>query len=106
MYFETSREAALKKLKTFVSEGLPDYTKMRNYDLGPKDKTNVSCLSPFITHGLLNEMEIIKEVLKTGSMNKYEKFIQEVLWRVYWKGWLELRPDVWRSYLDLSLIHI
>ena len=100
MYFETSREAALKKLKTFVSEGLPDYTKMRNYDLGPKDKTNVSCLSPFITHGLLNEVEIIKEVLKTGSMNKYEKFIQEVLWRVYWKGWLELRPDVWRSYLD------
>ncbi|NQW07273.1 MAG: DNA photolyase, partial [Candidatus Pelagibacter sp.] len=28
-----------------------------------------------------------------------EKFIQEVLWRVYWKGCLELRPSVWGDYL-------
>ena len=32
-------------------------------------------------------------------MQKNEKFIQEVLWRVYWKGWLELRPNVWSDYL-------
>ena len=31
---------------------------------------------------------------------KNEKFIQEVLWRVYWKGWLELRPNVWTDYLE------
>jgi hypothetical protein len=30
---------------------------------------------------------------------KNEKFIQEILWRVYWKGWLELRPNVWSDYL-------
>ena len=30
---------------------------------------------------------------------KNEKFIQEVLWRTYWKGWLELRPNVWTDYL-------
>jgi deoxyribodipyrimidine photo-lyase len=27
-----------------------------------------------------------------------EKFIQEVLWRTYWKGWLEQRPSVWHDY--------
>ncbi|MFL2895791.1 MAG: FAD-binding domain-containing protein [Candidatus Pelagibacter sp.] len=25
--------------------------------------------------------------------------MQEVLWRTYWKGWLELRPNVWSDYL-------
>ena len=30
---------------------------------------------------------------------KNEKFIQEILWRVYWKGWLELRPNIWSDYL-------
>ncbi|MEM1296825.1 MAG: FAD-binding domain-containing protein [Verrucomicrobiota bacterium] len=29
-----------------------------------------------------------------------EKFVQEVYWRSYWKGWLEMRPIMWRRYLD------
>ena len=27
-----------------------------------------------------------------------ESFIREVLWRSYWKGWLELRPTIWDDY--------
>ena len=27
-----------------------------------------------------------------------EKFVQEVFWRTYWKGWLEQNPEVWRRY--------
>ena len=27
-----------------------------------------------------------------------DKFVQEVLWRTYWKGWMEMRPQVWRAY--------
>ncbi|MFZ0434384.1 MAG: FAD-binding domain-containing protein [Chthoniobacterales bacterium] len=31
--------------------------------------------------------------------------MQEVFWRTYWKGWLELRPDVWKNYLqDLATL--
>ncbi len=45
-------------------------------------------------------MEIINKSLKRFSFVKNEKFIQEVLWRVYWKGWLELRPNVWTDYLE------
>ncbi len=41
---------------------------------------------PYVPHGLINEVEIINKSLKRLSFVKNEKFIQEVLWRVYWKG--------------------
>ena len=54
---------------------------------------------PYITHGIINEKEVIKKSLNKFSFAKNEKFIQEVLWRTYWKGWLELRPSVWTDFL-------
>ncbi|MDA9200402.1 DNA photolyase [Candidatus Pelagibacter ubique] len=99
MIFEASRAKAVDKLNTFVEQNLSDYPKLRNLDFGPSNRSNVSCLSPYITHGIINELEVINKSLKKFSFAKNEKFIQEVLWRVYWKGWLELRPDVWSDYL-------
>ncbi len=58
----------------------------------------MSSLSPWIRHRSLLETEILREVLKKHSYATAEKFIQEVFWRTYWKGWLELRPDVWSTY--------
>ena len=43
---------------------------------------------------------MIEKSLNKFSFLKNEKFIQEVLWRTYWKGWLELRPNVWIDYLN------
>ena len=99
MKFDASRAAALNKLNNFVEENLAEYSKLRNFDFGPEKRTNVSCLSPYVTHGVINEREIIEKSLKKFSFSKNEKFIQEVLWRTYWKGWLELRPNVWTDYL-------
>ena len=99
MHFEPSREAALKKLNNFIESGLYNYSKLRNFDFGPNERSNISCLSPYITHGIISEKEVIKLSLKKFSFPKNEKFIQEVLWRIYWKGWLELRPNVWSDYL-------
>ena len=67
--------------------------------LDQKIGSNISCLSPYITHGIINEKEVIEKSLGKFSFSKNEKFIQEVLWRTYWKGWLELRPNVWSDYL-------
>ena len=92
MNFETSRAKAIEKLDRFVERNLSDYSKLRNFDFGHDKRDNVSCLSPYITHGVLNEVEVIKKSLAKSSFSKNEKFIQEVLWRTYWKGWLELRP--------------
>jgi deoxyribodipyrimidine photo-lyase len=99
MIFEASRAKALDKLNHFVESNLSQYSKLRNFDFGPDNRSNISCLSPYITHGIISELEVIDKSLKKFSFTKNEKFIQEVLWRVYWKGWLELRPNVWSDFL-------
>ena len=99
MIFEASRAKALNQLNNFVDNNLSEYSKLRNFDFGPEKRSNISCLSPYITHGIINEQEVIQKALSKFSFSKNEKFIQEVLWRTYWKGWLELRPNVWADYL-------
>ena len=105
MKFETTRQGALSKLDHFIENEIANYNFKRNFDLGPKKRENVSCLSPYITHRLINEYETVKIVLKKYPYQKVEKYIQEVFWRVYWKGWLELRPKVWTDFVeDLKII--
>ena len=99
MKFECSRIKAVEKLDDFIQNNLHEYSKLRNFDFGPEKRSNVSCLSPYITHGIISEQEVIQKSLSKYSFSKNEKFIQEVLWRTYWKGWLELRPNVWEDYL-------
>jgi len=106
MKFVASRASAIENLNKFVDRNLFEYSKLRNFDFGPENRSNISCLSPYISHGILNELEVIKKSLNKFSFSKNEKFIQEVLWRTYWKGWLELRPNVWTDYLsELKEIH-
>ena len=100
MNFGTSRASAIEKLDKFVDQNLLEYSRLRNFDYGPNNRSNISCLSPYITHGVISELEVIKKSLNKFSFTKNEKFVQEVLWRTYWKGWLELRPSVWTDYLN------
>ena len=100
MQVEISRNGALKKLDNFINAELPNYNFKRNFDLGPDDKSNVSCLSPYISHRLITEYEVAKIVLAKFPYQKVEKYIQEIFWRVYWKGWLELRPQVWSDFTE------
>ncbi len=100
MNFVPSRAFAIDKLNKFVDQNLFEYSRLRNFDYGPKNRSNISCISPYITHGVISELELIKKSLNKFSFSKNEKFIQEVLWRTYWKGWLELRPTVWTDYLN------
>ena len=107
MNFKPSREFAIEQLDNFIEKNLIEYSKLRNFDFGPDKRSNVSCISPYVNHGVVNESEIINKSLKKFSFIKNEKFIQEVLWRVYWKGWMELRPKVWTEFLnDLNEIKI
>ena len=92
-------KATEDKLK-FIQEGLRDYSSKRNYDLGPESRENTSNLSKYISHRIINEYDLVKEVLSQYNLQKVDKFIQEVFWRVYWKGWLEHRPEVWRDFVD------
>ena len=92
------RDKALNQLEQFGENNLGLYATERNFDYGPQKRTNTSNLSKYITHRVIDEEEVIQSAYKKFSFKKIEKFIQEVLWRTYWKGWLEMRPQVWRDY--------
>ncbi len=96
MQFEPTRRQAEERLAQFVPKAGHDYAQARNFDV--PGHASVSTLSPYIRHRILTEQEVIAAVLQHHSRRQAEKFIQEVFWRSYWKGWLELRPEVWRSY--------
>ena len=100
MKFVTSRSEALDKLNQFIENDISNYNNKRNFDFGVANRSNVSCLSPYITHRLINEYETAKLVLKKYPFQKVDKFIQEIFWRIYWKGWLELRPKVWADFIE------
>ena len=100
MNFKTSRKEALEVLENYVKKEISNYNSKRNFDFGPSNRENVSCLSPYITHRLITEYEVTKKVLNTHPHQKVEKYIQEIFWRVYWKGWLELRPKVWSDFIE------
>ena len=105
--FHPSRSQALEQMQSFVENHLGLYARDRNFDFGPEKRSNTSCLSPYVTHGILSENEIIKLSLKQYSFTKIEKFVQEVLWRTYWKGWLERRPSVWKDFInDLKYLKV
>ena len=93
-----TREAGLERLKAFLPSAGKEYAALRNYDLGPENHLSVSMLSPYIRHRVLTETEVLKSVLQSHSQKSAEKFIQEIFWRTYWKGWLEMRPTVWAEY--------
>ena len=92
-------KASEDKLK-FIQKGLKDYSSQRNYDFGPNSRENTSILSKYISHRIINEYDLVREVLSQYNLQKVDKFIQEIFWRVYWKGWLEHRPEVWRDFVD------
>ena len=100
MNFLTTRAEALKELENFIEKKIFNYSTHRNFDYGPHDRKNISCLSPYITHRLITEYETTKIVLSKRPYQKVEKFVQEIFWRIYWKGWLELRPKVWSDFLE------
>lgn len=96
--FEPTRAAGLERLASFLPRAGRHYAEWRNHDFGPDRRENVSGLSPYVRHRLMTEAEVVAAVLSRHSFSAAEKFVQEVFWRTYWKGWLQQRPGVWGAY--------
>ena len=92
-------EAALQR---FLDKGAASYEARRNFDFGPANRSNVSELSKFISHRVLFEYDVVQRALAQYPTEVAGKFIQEVFWRIYWKGWLEHRPAVWNDYASFD----
>ena len=97
--FLPTRAAGLERLAAFVPHAGRAYAEGRNSDPGPGAPSAVSRLSPWLRRRLVTEAEVVTAVLTEHRLVDAEKFVAEVLWRTYWKGWLELRPGIWRQFL-------
>jgi deoxyribodipyrimidine photo-lyase len=92
---DATRTAGLKRLHDFLPRAGWDYARKRNRDVPGLGA--VSGLSPFLRHRLITEEEVITAAFAMHG-SAADKFVAEVYWRTYWKGWLEMRPSVWRDY--------
>jgi len=95
--FVPTRAAALVRMEEFLPAA-GRYAAERNY-VRPGHE-NVSRLSPWVQKRLLLESEIVAAARDRWSFPVVEKFVQEVYWRTYWKGWLEQRPEAWSRWVE------
>ena len=98
--FTATRAAGLAAMTAFVPVMGRRYANGRNYDAGPGQHKAVSMLSPYVRRRLITEQELVAAALQAHGPDDAEKFVQEVIWRGYFKGWLERRPQVWSSYVQ------
>jgi deoxyribodipyrimidine photo-lyase len=98
-----NRQSAIERLNQFLPR-VPAYATQRNFDRPLK--SDVSCLSPYIRRRLITEQEVLSATLKLYPFERAEKFIQEVVWRTYWKGWLEAHPEVWFRCVEAEHAYI
>ena len=100
MDFEATRSVGQEILTEFIPRMGPRYTRLRNFDRGKGAHRDVSLLSAYIRRRLITESEVVTAALNEHGPEASEKFIQEIFWRGYFKGWLERRPKTWDSYRD------
>jgi deoxyribodipyrimidine photo-lyase len=97
VYPSAQRAAGLERLAAFIPSA--DRYAARRNQVEPGHE-NVSGLSPYLRRRLITEREVLGAVLARHPFARVNKFVQEVCWRSYWKGWLQLRPAVWDDYLE------
>jgi deoxyribodipyrimidine photo-lyase len=97
---EATRAAGETLLRSFVPRMGSRYAGGRNYDRGPGGHTAVSMLSPYLRRRLVLEPDVVAAAIGEHGLAGAEKFVQEILWRGYFKGWLEHRPGIWSNYRD------
>lgn len=95
---QATRAQGLERLNDFASLMGSHYAGRRNIDAGGGRKANVSQLSPFLRHRLISEPELVSAAITVHGAEAAFKFVQEVCWRTYFKGWLEHHPAVWSDF--------
>ena len=98
--FKSNISFAEKQLSYYLPKAGKYYELNRNYSEDSSGNKTTSLLSPFIRYRLISEENILKKILEKYELRDCEKFVQEIYWRTYWKGWLEHRPSVYSDYLE------
>ena len=98
--FKSNISFAEKQLLSYLPKAGKYYESNRNYSEDRSNNKTTSLLSPFIRYRIISEENVLKKVLEKYELRDCEKFVQEIYWRTYWKGWLEHRPSVYSDYLE------
>ncbi|MEM9750096.1 MAG: FAD-binding domain-containing protein [Pseudomonadota bacterium] len=101
-----TRAAGLQRMDAFASRMGRAYAGKRNYDYGPERRSNISALSPWVRYRLILETEVLRAALARHAPSVCDKFVQEVFWRAYFKGWMEQRPLCWRRHQSQLRTHL
>ena len=96
--FIPTRAAALDRLTALEPRLGRAYASGRNTDAGPDRAQAASILSPYLRHRLLLEPEVVA-LAEQRHGPAAEKYVQEVFWRTYYKGWLETHPAAWDRFI-------
>lgn len=96
--FDPGRAAGLARLSAFLPDAGRAYAARRNVDEGPGWRHHVSMLSPWLRRRLVEEQEVAVAAIERFGYGGVEKFVQEVFWRLYFKGYLERRPSIWADF--------
>ena len=92
-------DKANDELDNFINNHLDSYHRLRNYDFGINDRSNISQISKYTSHRILNEYNVIEKLKK---FDKKKKYTDEILWRLYWKGYLENYKSIWFEYKNFK----
>ena len=95
--FPKSKSKLIESIKQFSDTQILSYSLDRNFDYGIPHN-NVSRLSPYLRRRFISEYVVLKIILNKHKYENIEKFIEEIFWRTYWKGWLETHPYVYKEY--------
>lgn len=101
MEYPPTRAAALARWAEFL-ELAPRYGAERNRVL--PGHPFVSRLSGALRHRLVLESELIESLLRRHRFDIVQKLVQELVWRGYWKSWLERRPSVWSDWCATRVV--
>ncbi len=97
--FIPTRAAGLSRLADFTPLMGRAYAQGRNTDHGPDRPQAVSMLSPWLRLRLISEQEVARAAWDNhGELAM--PFIQEIVWRSYFKGYLQQRPGIWTAFQD------
>ncbi len=95
--FPFTKSEVITNLINFSQNELQNYASNRNFDYGSPHH-NVSKISPYLRRRFISEEEILGIVFKYHKISEIEKFVEEIFWRTYWRGWLESHPWIYDQY--------
>lgn len=80
-----TREEALRRLAEVAAQA-------------PSLEHDSAGLSPYLCHRLITEAEVAEAAIAEHGASKVGAFLETLLMRSYWKGWLEARPQIYMAY--------